>query len=501
MVDLNGPAISIDVGTTLIKSVVYAEDGSVLHVARQPTTVTSPQPGFAEQDMDEVWEAVADAVREAALAAGAPVTMLSLTAQGDGCWLVDAAGRPTGPAVLWNDGRAAAIADTWRSDGTAGEAFRRNGSVGFSGLPHAILSWFAHHDEDRIRRSAAALTCGGWLFSRFTGQIGIDESDAAAPWLDITSRDYSTEILDLYSLRWAQRLLPPLRRNDERVAPIRADVATDLGVPPDIPVVMSPYDIAAAAIGAGAVEVSQAVTILGTTLCTEVVTAKPDLSGPATGLAIPSGVGTHVLRSLPTLAGTQVLAWAADVLGVADEAALCTLAASGPVGAGGLMFLPYLSPAGERVPFVDPSARGTFAGLSFEHGRPEMARAVLEGLTYVIRECLDVSSTMITDLRVCGGGANNDDWCQLIADVTGTPVTRVSDDEVGARGAYICGLVVTGASRDDARAVADHVRTRDVSHPDPGRHERYDHLFGQFTAVRDDAMRSWPRLAELRGIR
>ncbi len=108
---------------------------------------------------------------------------------------------------------------------------------------------------------------------------------------------------------------------------------------------------------------------------------------------------------------------------------------------------------------------------------------------------------MITDLRVCGGGANNDDWCQLIADVTGTPVTRVSDDEVGARGAYICGLVVTGASRDDARAVADHVRTRDVSHPDPGRHERYDHLFGQFTAVRDDAMRSWPRLAELRGIR
>lgn len=494
----HGAAISVDAGTTLIKSVAYAEDGSVVHLARRPTTVASPHPGFAEQNMDEVWNAVADAVREAARAVGGQVTMISMTAQGDGCWLVDADGRPTGPAVLWNDARAAALVDAWRHDGAADAAFRRSGSVGFSGLAHAILGWLAQHDPDRIDRSFAALTCGGWLFAQLTGQLGVDESDAAAPWLDINSREYSTEVLDIFSLRWAERLLPPLRRADDRAAPIRADVAADLGVPPGIPVVMSPYDIAATAIGAGAVEVSQAVTILGTTLCTEVVAANPDLDGTPTGLTIPLGVGTHVLRSLPTLAGTQVLAWAADVLGVADEAAVCELADSGPAGAGGLMFLPYLSPAGERVPFVDPAARGTFAGLSFDHGRPEVARSVLEGLTYLIRECLEINGTTTADLRVCGGGANSQEWCRLIADVTGVPVTRVADDEVGARGAYLCGLVATGATRDHALAVAEHVRARDVFEPDPEHHRRHDDIFGRFAAVREDAMRSWPRLAELR---
>lgn len=490
--------LCVDAGTTLIKTVVYDEDGAVVHTAHRATELVSPSPGFAEQDMDQVWDAVADTLREAASTVEGDVELIAITAQGDGCWLIGADGRPTGPAVLWNDARAADVVDGWQQEGRTEQAFRINGSVGFAGLPHAILAWLAQHDPQRLERSTAALTCGGWLFKCLTGAAAIDESEAAAPWLDVLNREYSAEILDLFGIPWARRLQPELRHDDNRGSPLSAAVSERLGIPEGVPVVMAPYDIAATAIGAGAVSARQACTILGTTLCTEVVTDVVDLTGAPTGLTIPLSVGSRYLRSLPTLAGTQVLAWAADLLNVADEAELCRLAATATAGADGLMFLPYLSPAGERVPFVDSTARGTFVGLSFDHDRSLVARAVLEGLTYVIRDCLSVSGTAPSELRVCGGGAKSGEWCQVIADVLGVPVIRLKDEEVGARGAHISGLVAVGKQPDHAAAVELFVQQRDAFTPDPSQHDAYDQLFGDFLAIRDDAARSWPRLARSR---
>lgn len=493
-------SICVDAGTSLTKAVAYDDAGRPVLSSSQPTRVFAPVSGYAEQDMTEVWDAVLATIHEVVQAAGRPVSVIALTAHGDGCWLVDADRKPTGPAMLWNDARAAGIVDTWARRGKAEEAFWINGSVGFAGLPHAILAWLAENDPDRVERSDKSLTCGGWLFARLTGQVSMDESDAAVPWLDVERRVYSEEILEIFEMPWAQRLLPELRRDDNRAAPLSADAAKATGIAAGTPVVMAPYDIAASAVGSGAVETGQAVSILGTTLCTEVVAATPDRSGRPTGLTIPLGVDSKYLRALPTLAGTQVLAWAADLLSVDDEAAVCALADTGGAGANGAMFLPYLSPAGERVPFVDSAARGTFAGLSFDHDRAQIARAILEGLTYVIRECLTVGSTDPTEVRVCGGGTKSPQWCQLIADVTGVPVIRLSDDEVGARGAFVFAHVATGESSDHAEAVAKFVRTRDEFTPNAANQTLYDELFGQFVAIRDDAAKSWPRLAEIRDV-
>jgi erythritol kinase len=487
--------LSVDAGTTVIKTVAYDEDGREIGAARRPTRVSSPQAGFAEQDMDEVWTATVETLREAARG---EIDLIVVTGQGDGCWLVDDRGRPTGPAMLWNDGRAASIVSTWQSEGRTEKAFRINGSVGFAGLPHAILSWLARHEPDRLERSQAALTCGGWLFRCLTGETAIDESEAAAPWLDVAAREYSAEILELFDMPWAARLLPQLRRDDQRVAELSSEAAGRLGFEAGIPVVMAPYDLATASLGAGAVEERQACAILGTTLSTQVVTSSVDLSGPPTGLTIPLGVDGLYLRALPTLAGTQVLAWAARLLQLSDEAALCALGTSVKPGADGVFFLPYLSPAGERVPFVDADARGSFVGVSLDHDREHMARAVLEGLTYVIRECLEVVGTTPSQLRVCGGGANSGEWCQLIADVVGVPVVRSVDSEVGARGAYCYGVVATGRVPDHATAVSSYVRARDQFRPDPARQAPYDDLFADFLALRADAARSWPRLARTR---
>ncbi|RBM21690.1 carbohydrate kinase [Prauserella sp. PE36] len=483
-------AVAVDAGTSMIKAVLFGDDGAEIVVSRRATEVLRPRPGWAEQDMAAVWEAVVAAVREVLTHARDDVRFVALTAQGDGCWLVDEDGEPTGPAILWSDGRAAEVVEGWRRAGTAEKAFQLNGSLGFSGLPHAILTWLHEHDHARLSKSATALYCGGWLFSRCTGVRGADFSDASVPFLDPRARAYSPELLALFGLDWAARLLPEIIDHTARSAPLTGEAASRLGLAEGTPVVLAPYDVVSMAVGMGVTEPGQACTILGTTLCTEVVHDTVDTSGEPSGLTIVLDHGTDVLRAFPTLAGTEVLDWTTRMLGLDHPRELGALAAGSPPGAHGLIFLPYLSPAGERAPFLDPYARGTFWGLSLEHDRADLARAVFEGLSLVIRDCVAASSARVRDLRLCGGGAVSDLWCQLIADVVGVPTARSADTEVGARGAFLSGLVATGAEPDLA-AASHHVRLASYWQPDPDRARHYTGLYGRFLELREIAAQGW----------
>ncbi|MFM9372964.1 FGGY family carbohydrate kinase [Streptomyces sp. Da 82-17] len=486
--------LSIDVGTSMIKSVVFDAHGREIAVARVATQVHRPHPGWAEQDMDAVWDAVARTVRQVVArlreTGAAPLWLITFTAQGDGCWLVDPQGRPTGPAVLWSDGRAAGIVDTWKHTGVLEEAFRRNGSLTFAGLPNALLTWFEQHDPDRLARSDAALTAAGWLFLRFTGRRVIDESDASAPFLDHATGDYDQRIIDLFGLAKAQRLLPRVVGDDRRIAEITAEASEQLGVPAGLPVVMAPYDIAATARGIGVVNPGQACAVLGTTLCVEAVRTAVDTSGEPSGVNIAYRGRERVLRAFPTLSGTEVLNWTADTLGLPGPKELVDLAMQAPPGAADLGFLPYLSPAGERAPFLDPRARGTFWGLSLEHSRAHVARSVLEGLSLAVRDSLTASRTEVGELRLCGGGANSDDWCRLIADVTGVPTARSTDTELGAKGAFLTGLVLTGAESSMHRAADTYVHMSGHWEPDPERSALYADRYDSFVNWREMARSS-----------
>ncbi|MCG5213173.1 FGGY-family carbohydrate kinase [Streptosporangium sp. KLBMP 9127] len=490
--------ICVDAGTTMIKAVAYDASGAEAAVARREAGVARPAPGWAEQSMPAVWDAVVQAVRQVAGRLGEAVDFVSITAQGDGCWLVDETGAPTGPAILWNDGRATEIIDEWTRAGIVERGFRLNGNLTASGLPHAILAWLGRNDPSRLERSSSFLTCGGWIFSRLTGEIACDESDASAPFMDLSTRRYSPELLELFGMDWAERLLPELREDTRRVAGLTGDAARLTGLPPGTPVVMAPYDIASTALGVGAVDVGQACSILGTTLCTQTVVARPDTAGPPAGITVASGVSGRFLRAFPTFAGVEVVQWACRLLGLADPADLGELAERSAPGAGGLAFLPYFSPAGERAPFFDPLARGAFLGMSFEHGREQVARAILEGLTLVVQDCLVASGSRPPELRVSGGGAASAPWLRMIADVTGVPVFRSRDAEVGARGAYLIGLVATGAAADVPAAAHEHVRLGDAVDPDPAASERYAQMYGDFLALREANAVSWPLLAQMR---
>ncbi|AUH39835.1 FGGY-family carbohydrate kinase [Streptomyces sp. CMB-StM0423] len=486
MGDADLTAIAIDAGTTVVKVVGYGPDGAELTVGRRPTRVTRPRPGWAEQDMADVWDAVASAVREVVAALPAPPAFVAVTGQGDGAWLIDGAGRPTGPAVLWNDGRAAGIVGDWERDGTVDEAFRICGSRLSTGMPNAVLAWLRAHDPDRLARSRHLLTCGGWLFYQLTGQPAVDESEAAAPFLDISQRTWSDRLFELYGVEWARELLPPLRDDAHRVTPLATAAGAETGLPEGIPVVLAPYDICATAIGSGAVSAGRACTILGTTLSTEIVMDAPPAPGPSdtpVGITVPLGVPGHYLRAFPTMSGGDMLDWGAKLLGLASAAELMELAERGSADTAGVRFMPYLSPAGERAPFFDPAARGSLTGLSLDSGREDVARAVVEGVTLAIRDCLAASRAEPGLLTLSGGGTRSGFWMRLISDVTGMPVAVPADTEIGARGAWLTGAVATGREPDFATAAAHQVRIAASYEPDRAR--AADGRYAEFLELRE----------------
>ncbi len=486
--------LCVDAGTTMVKAVMFDDDGRELRVARQATEVHRRSPGFSEQDMYSVWDAVVFTVRSVVHGVKQPVRMISFTAQGDGCWLVGQDGRPTGPAILWNDGRASEIVDGWESEGVLDDGFRINGNLGFPGTSAAILRWLRENDRARLDQSQRTLHCNGWLFLKFTGEYAIDESDAASSFLDIHTREYSPELLDMFGIPWATALLPDIRDDANRVGALQDVAAAELRLPPGLPVVMAPFDIPATAIGIGAVAPRQACTILGTTLSTGMALATPETDGIPSGMTLPSGVPGGYLRSLASMSGVETIAWGMGLMGLDNPNWLSDLAQTTRPGADGIVFHPYLSPAGERAPFRDSRARGSISGLSFEHTKSHLARAMLEGLSFVVRDCLEASTVRASEIRLTGGGANSAFWCQLIADVTRIRTSRSVDSEIGAKGAFLTGLVATGEEASVEQAVGRFVFTRDEFEPDDSNADVYDDLFADFLAVRGSVMGDWERL-------
>jgi len=482
--------IAVDAGTSVIKAVAFNEEGREVALSRANTVVLRLEAGWAEQSMESVWQAVVITVRNIVSKLSEPVSGIAITAQGDGCWLIDAAGKPTGNAILWNDGRAAGVIEQWRSSGFVEKAFRISGSVPYPGLANAILHWLRENQPQRIVSAEYALSCNGWIFRQMTGRSIADLSDASNPFGDVTAEAYSPALIEIYSATRDQSLLPPIARNEDLVGELTPDATSELGLPFGTTVVMAPYDIVSTAYGAGVTQPGQACLILGTTICAETITSQLDLSVDATGTTIALGKDLH-LRAMPTLTGCETLGWAAGMLGLDDLESLEALATSTEQGAEYLIFLPYLSPAGERAPFLEPRARGSLHGLGLAHTRAQVARSIYEGLTFAIRECLETAASGTTEVRVCGGGARSNLWCQMIADVTGIEVLRPAENELGARGAFLFALKTTGSLANLAEGMQRYPVKMDAFHPSAESHAKYEKLFQLFLQMRESARVQW----------
>ena len=464
-------AVGLDVGTTGVKALAVGPDGEVVASAERSYGLSQPHPGWSEQDPADWWSASEEAI--AALGEH-EIIGIGLSGQMHGLVALDDAERVLRPAILWNDQRTAAeCAEIERVVGLE-RLISLTGNRALTGFTAPKLLWLRTHEPETYASTRHILLPKDYVRLRLCGERAIDVADASGTLLfDVAERRFSAPVLDALDIpeAWMPRSLESPEISGHTAA--------------GIPVAAGAGDCAAAALGVGVERPGPVSLVLGTSgVVFSVLPAyQPDPQARVHVFchAVP---GTwHAMGVMLSAAGS--LQWARDTFAPGVPfAQLMAVAEAVPAGAGGILFLPYLS--GERTPHADPDARGAFTGLSASHTRGHVMRAVLEGVAYGLADSFDLLRALgveTTVARASGGGARSDFWLRICASVLGVPVSRMAVDEGSAFGAALLGGVAGGMFGGVGEAVEACVRVRDQIDPEPAWIELYAERRERFKAL------------------
>ncbi|MEO0653756.1 MAG: xylulokinase [Pseudomonadota bacterium] len=470
--------LGLDLGTSGLKGIVIDDTQRIVAEATAPLEVSRPHDGWSEQDPD-TWISAAEAVFTALKGACdlAAVTGIGLSGQMHGATVLGAADAPLRPCILWNDTRAHAEAAAMDAD----LAFRAlSGNIVFPGFTAPKLAWMRNAEPELFAATRKVLLPKDYLRLWLTGEYVGEMSDAAGTsWLETGARDWSDTLLEKTHL--VRDHMPRLVEGSEVSGGLRNAVADQFGLTPGLPVAGGGGDNAASAIGAGVVRAGQAFVSLGTS---GVLFAANDGYQPDADTAVHTFChalpGTwHQMGVI--LAATDALNWYAGLVG-SDAAALT--ADLGDVEAPGkTVFLPYLG--GERTPLNDAAIRGGFIGLEHATDRAAATRAVLEGVTFAIRDCRDAlaaTGTQIDSLLAVGGGSRSDYWLRAIATALNTAIdVPVAGDFGGAFGA--ARLAMMAATGGGAELAMPPQIARTIT-PDTALNDAFDAGHARYVAAR-----------------
>lgn len=450
--------LGIDVSTTATKAILVDEGGGVAGIGVAEYGVSVPHPGWSEQDPALWWDGTCAAIATAMRAAGIgpdEVAAVGLTGQMHGAVLLDARGEVLRPAILWNDQRTAEECDLMRERIGAERLVAITGNDALTGFTAPKLLWVQRHEPETWRRVAHVLLPKDYIRYRMTGACAMDKADGAGTQLfELAARDWSSEVLAALEIDPA--LMPPTYEGPEVTGEVSAAAGAACGLRAGTPVVAGGGDQSANAVGVGAVAPGVVALSLGTSGVVFAATDRPlyDPLGRVHAFCHAVPGRWHMMSVMLSAAGS--LRWFRDALapGV-GYAAVTEEAGEVPAGSDGLFFLPYLT--GERNPHPDPDARGAFVGLTVQHDRRHMTRAVLEGVAYGLRDGLELmvaaGMSRPTQVRASGGGIASPLWRQILADVLGVQIGTMKTTEGAAYGAALLAAVGAGWFTDvDAAA-------------------------------------------------
>jgi xylulokinase len=463
--------VGLDVGTTGAKALAVSPDGAVVGRAEEEYRLSTPRPGWAEQDPEDWWRA---SERALARLGGVEVAGIGLSGQMHGLVLLDGRGRVLRPAILWNDQRTGRECAEIEARVGLRRLVELTGNRALTGFTAPKLLWVRNNEPEVYERVAHVLLPKDYVRLKLTGERSIDVADASGTlFFDVAGRRWSDEVLAALEVpsEWLPRAFESPTVSGE----------TDGG----IPVAAGAGDQAAGALGVGVAAPGPLSVVLGTSGV--VFAALPAFAADAEARvhvfchAVPGG--WHAMGVMLSAAGS--LRWFRDAFAAGEPYDRLAVEAEGwEPGAEGLLFLPYL--AGERTPHADPHARGAFVGLSLRHDRGALVRALLEGVAYGLRDSLELLVGLGVRAeagRVSGGGARSAAWRRIVASVLGLPLERTAVEEGAAYGAALLGGVAGGVFSDVHDAVRACVRVGDVVEPDPGWTKIYEAGYERFRAA------------------
>ena len=474
--------IGIDSSTTATKALLIDEQGDVVAVAATEYGYETPRPLWSEQDPDLWWEGAANSIRQVLASSGVKadeVHGIGLTGQMHGLVLLDEDGKVLRPAILWNDQRTGPQCDEIRRRLGKPRLIQITGNDALTGFTAPKILWVQQNEPEVWARARHILLPKDYVRYKLTGDYAIDKADGAGMLLfDLKQRDWSPEVLA--ALEIPPAYLPPTHEGPAITGYVSHAAAAATGLRVGIPVMAGGGDQAAGAVGVGAVQPGVVSLALGTSGVVFATTGGPFVEPEGRLHAFCHAVPGrwHFMGVMLSAAGS--LRWHRDTFapGVSFDDLLAP-AASVPIGCEGLLFLPYLT--GERTPHPDPLARGAFVGLTVRHSLPHLSRAVIEGVSFGLRDSFELiksgGGAAITQVRVSGGGAKSPLWRQILADIMDAELVTVNTTEGAAYGAALLAGVGAGVWHDVDAACRRTIHVTGSTQPNPAAVTEYERWY------------------------
>lgn len=466
--------LGLDISTTGAKALLIDEAGQVVASHNSPHPISNPRPLWSEQNPADWWAGISASIQAvlAKIGDAGQIAAIGLSGQMHGLVCLDAGGDVLRPAILWNDQRTQAQCDEITARIGAKRLIELTGNRALTGFTAPKILWVREHEPEIYAKIAHILLPKDYIRFKLSGDYAVDMADGAGMLLvDVANRRWSDEVLAALDI--PEIWLPRLVEGSQVTGAVSAEAAALTGLKVGTPIVGGGGDQAAGAVGVGATEAGIISLAVGTS---GVVFAplneyayEPEGRLHAFCHALP-GLW-HFMGVMLSAAGS--LQWYRDTLAPqVDFDTLLAEAATVPAGSEGLQFMPYLT--GERTPHPDPLARGAFIGLTTRHTRAHLTRAVVEGVSYGLRDSFELiraseAGRVIRQVRVSGGGAKSPVWRQILADILGTELLVAESTEGAAFGAALLAgvgvniwsgaaeirdLVATGASNSPSQAAA-----------------------------------------------
>ncbi len=491
--------LGIDVGTSGTKTLLCDYEGNVLATATAEHGISSPRPGWSEQDPLEWWQATCQATRnviDRAKVSADQVTAIGLSGQMHGSVFLDRDNTPLRPAILWNDQRTAKECEQIETlAGGRKKLINMVGNPALTGFTAPKVLWVRRHEPKVYNRTRHLLLPKDYVRFCMTGEYATEVGDASGTLLlDVKKRTWNRKLLSLLEID--PDLLPACHESHVVSGHLHAAGAEALGLKEGTAVVGGSGDQPAAAVGNGIVATGIVSATMGTSGVLYAHADEPTYDPRGRVHTMCAAVENKWCVFGCVLSAGGSFQWFRNHLGLEEQARakergvdpyelLTEEAALAPPGCEGLFFLPYLT--GERCPHADPDARGGWIGLTARHNRPAIVRSLLEGITFgmndILRIMLDMGITVRT-VRLSGGGARSALWRQLQADVYNKSVATINSDEGSAYGVAILAGVGTGVWKNVPQACKAIIRETQKLRPQPKlarlyqrHHEQYQRLY------------------------
>ncbi len=503
--------IGVDCGTSGTKTVLFDEKGTVIASMTIEYPMYQPKNGYAEQEPADWANAMINTIKGVLAKSGVAaeeVKGVGISGQMHGLVMLDKDNNVLRRSIIWCDQRTAAEVEEMNRKLGREKLIEITANPALTGWTAAKILWVKNNEPDIYEKCRHILLPKDYLRFILTGEYATEVSDASGmQLLDVPNRCWSREVCDALGIDMSW--LGKVYESCEVTGQVTAEMAEKTGLKAGTIVVGGAGDNAAAAVGTGVAVDGKAFTTIGTSgvvfAHTSNISIDPKGRVHTCCAAVP---GSWHVMGVTQGAGLS-LKWFRDnfcnaeketakYMGVDEYYLMDKQAESVPVGANRLLYLPYLM--GERTPHLDPDARGVFFGLSAMHTKKEMLRAVMEGVSYSLRDCVEVFREMninVSDMMACGGGGSSPLWRSMLADLYNCPVKTASSKEGPALGVALLSMVGAGIYSSVPEACAAVVKTDKIQEPNAENVPEYEKYYQLYREIYPALKAQFAKLAAL----